>query len=281
MAFSGDIGPQGAPLVRDPTPLTQADVVILESTYGDRDHRPRQETIEELAAITGAARGGTGKVLIPAFAVGRTQDLIYEFGKLNRAGRFKNRVFIDSPMATKATALYERNCKLLDAETWAIVSKGGDPLRFAGLEFVGTVEESKRLNDIDSGAVVVAGSGMCTGGRIVHHLKHDLPNPTTQVVIVGFQAVGTLGRRLVDGQKVVRIFGEETPVKAAVHTLGGLSAHAGQSGLFAWGANFKGARPRLFLTHGEDGPRRALGGRLERELGYGPAYPAFGEAVEL
>jgi metallo-beta-lactamase family protein len=280
IVFSGDLGPQGAPLVRDPTPLTQADILILESTYGDRDHRSRQETIDQLRDITAAALGGAGKVLIPAFAVGRTQDLIYEFGKLSRAGKFKSRVFVDSPMAVKATELYSRHCKLLDEETWAIVSKGGNPLGFPGLEFTATVEDSKRLNDVDHGVVVIAGAGMCTGGRIVHHLRHDLPNPATQVVFVGFQGVGTLGRRLVDGQKVVRILGEEVPVKADIHTLGGFSAHAGQSGLVSWASNFK-PKPRLFLTHGENEPRQILGALLQREQGYKPVFPAYGETVEI
>lgn len=280
IAFSGDIGPRGAPLVRDPTPLTGADVVLLESTYGDRDHRSREETVRELGEITKAARGSEGKVLIPAFAVGRTQDLIYEFGKMSRAGGLRSRVFVDSPMAVKATELYERHCKLLDAETWEIVSKGGNPLGFSGLEFTATVEDSKRLNRLDGGTVVIAGSGMCTGGRIVHHLRYNLPNPATQVVFVGFQAVGTLGRRLVDGQKIVRIMGEEVPVKAQVHTLGGLSAHSGQSGLVAWAGNFKN-RPRVFLTHGENGARQALGARLKRELGWETGMPGFGEVVEV
>jgi metallo-beta-lactamase family protein len=280
IAFSADLGPCGAPLVRDPTVLREADVVLLESTYGDRDHRSRSETIEQLVGITAAALGGSGKVLIPAFAVGRTQDLIYEFGKLNRAGRFRSPVCVDSPMAIEATMVYARHAELLDAETRAIVRDGDTPLRFPGLQFLRTAQESKKLNEVDGGTVVIAGSGMCNGGRIIHHLRHNLPNPATQVVFVGFQAAGTLGRRLVDGQKVVRILGEEVPVKAQIHTLGGFSAHAGQTGLFNWAKNFE-PRPRLFLTHGENKARMVLGARLEKELGYRPVMPSYGETVEL
>ncbi|MEX2219073.1 MAG: MBL fold metallo-hydrolase [Phycisphaerales bacterium] len=280
VVFSGDLGPRGAPLVRDPTELHETDVLILESTYGDRDHRSRAATIEELEGIAAGALGNRSKVLVPAFAIGRTQDLIYELGKLHRAGRFRSQVFVDSPMATEATALYARHHTLLDGETRSIINGGESPLRFPGLEFVKTAQESKRLNGIDGGAVVIAGSGMCTGGRIVHHLKHGLPKPETEVVIVGFQAEGTNGRRLVNGQKVINLMGEPVPVKARIHTLGGLSAHAGQSGLVAWAQNFN-PRPRVFLTHGENKARAALAEKLKSLLGVDAAMPGYGEAVEL
>jgi metallo-beta-lactamase family protein len=280
IVFSADLGPTGAPLVRDPTTLQHADVLLLESTYGDRDHRPRAETVSQLQQIAAAALNGSGKVLIPSFAVGRTQDLIYEFGKLQRAGQFKNPTFVDSPMAIQATELYARHVELLDCEAHALLQSGIKPLSFPGLEFTHSAEESKRLNGIDGGAVIIAGSGMCNGGRIVHHLIHNLPNRATQVVFVGYQAVGTTGRRIVDGQKTVRILNQTVPVRAEIHTLGGLSAHAGQSGLVEWAASFQ-PRPKLFLTHGEDGPRHALGERLRKERQYSPNYPQYGETVEI
>lgn len=282
IAFSGDIGPCGVPILRDPTPIRRADVVLLESTYGDRDHRSREETVREFDQILAEARGGAGKVLIPAFAVGRTQDLIYEMSRLSRAGRFDGaEVYIDSPMAIEVTELYRRHRELFDAETRQIVRDGGTPLNFPGLRFTRTAEESKKLNDVDRGTVIIAGSGMCNGGRIVHHLRHGLGKPGTHVVIVGFQAQGTLGRRLVDGQKVVNVLGDPVPVKAQIHTLGGFSAHAGQSHLVRWAANFDPRPGRLILTHGEPKARDALCAKIDADLGMRCEKPGFLETIEI
>jgi metallo-beta-lactamase family protein len=282
IAFSGDIGPAGLPLIRDPSPIPRAEVVFLESTYGDRDHRSRAETVAEFDGILAAARQTSGKVLIPAFAVGRTQDLIYEMSKLHRAGRFDHAsVFIDSPMASDVTRLYRAHCEVWDAEARAIRQAGYAPLSFPGLKFTSTVEESKRLNDMGGGTVVIAASGMCTGGRIVHHLKNDLGKPEARVVIVGFQAEGTLGRRLVDGQKHVRIYGQEIAVRAAIHTLGGFSAHAGQSGLVTWARSVSPKPERLILTHGEPGARDALRDKLRVEIGVDAERPGLYDTWEL
>lgn len=282
LGFSGDIGPTGQPIIRNPKPLPRADILFLESTYGDRDHRSRAETIAELDGILTDCRSRKGKILIPAFSVGRTQDLIYEMARLQRAGRLGNlQVYIDSPMAIEATELYRRHGELFDQEAKALLQQGISPLNFPGLKFTRTGEESKRLNDSAGPMVIIAGSGMANGGRILHHLKHGLDKATTQVVIVGFQGQGTLGRRLVDGNKMVRIHGQEVQVRATIHTLGGLSAHAGQSELVAWAKTINPKPRRLILTHGEPAAREALAARLEREWGMKAEKPLLGDVYEL
>lgn len=283
IVFSGDIGPKGAPLVRNPTELREADVLILESTYGDRDHRSREATMQEFRDVISEAIAGSGKVLVPSFAVGRAQNLIYEMAKMHRAGDWNGDVpvILDSPMAIDATDLYMEHRELLDSDVQAMLSAGEHPLRFPSLRFSPTAEESRRINSLHGAAVIIAGAGMCTGGRIVHHLKHNLWRPEAHVMIVGYQAQGTLGRRLVDGQKRVRVLGEVIAVKAKIHTIGGLSAHAGQSELVAWARNFEPRPEKVFLTHGEPAARDRLAERLEREAGVEAAKPAVGESVEL
>jgi metallo-beta-lactamase family protein len=280
VVFSGDIGQDGAPLIRDPTELRDADVLILESTYGDRDHKSREETIEEFVQAIDEAVAGGGKVLIPAFAVGRTQELIFEFGKLQRAGRLKAEVFIDSPMAIEATQIYRRHRHLFDGHAQEMISEGESPLRFEGLQFVRSSQESKQLN-VRGGIIVIAGSGMCTGGRILFHLKHNLGNPETHVIFVGYQAEGTLGRRLVEREPVVEVLGERVVVKAKIHTIGGFSAHAGQSGLVKWARHFDPAPSQIILTHGEDKARKPMAERIRREIEVECLLPRYGESVEF
>jgi metallo-beta-lactamase family protein len=280
IVFSGDVGQKGAPLVRDPTELKEADLLILESTYGDRDHKSRESSLEEFTKVLEDATAGDGKVLIPAFAVGRTQDMIFEIGRLVRAGRVKTQVFVDSPMAIETTEIYRAHRNLFDGEAQAMLSRGETPLRFDGLHFVRKSQESKELNHRGGGIVVIAGSGMCTGGRILFHLKHGLSNPQNHVVFVGYQASGTLGRRLVDREPVVTVMGQRIPVKAQIHTIGGFSAHAGRSGLIEWGSRFKPGVSRVVLTHGEDKPRRALADGLGK-LGMRCELPQYGDSIEL
>lgn len=282
IVFSADIGVPDSPLLRDPTPPTEADVVILESTYGDRDHRGREATIDELIGMLEHARADDGKVLIPAFAVGRTQDLIYHFGQQLRAGRpDRLSVHIDSPMAIEVSELYKRYPHLFDAETCKLRAMGHDPLDFPGLQYSQTPQQSQKLNNAQGGTVIIAGSGMCTGGRIVHHLRHSLANPATRVLFVGYQAEGTLGRQLVNGAESVRILGETVPVRASIHTVNGFSAHAGQSDLVAWMRAVAPARPRVFLTHGEQPQREKLAARLRAELGLDCELPMLGHSVVL
>ncbi|MBI4515957.1 MAG: MBL fold metallo-hydrolase [Deltaproteobacteria bacterium] len=282
LVFSGDLGNQGTPLLRDPAVLSRADGLVMESTYGDRDHRPLAETVEELAHILAQARARGGKVLIPSFAVGRSQDIIYHLGQLHRQGRLAGvPVYVDSPMAQAATELYRRHREVFDAEAQGLIERGSAPLDFPNLHFVRTPQESQALNAVDGGAVILSASGMCSGGRILHHLKHNVWRPEVHIVFVGFQAQGTPGRALVDGARNLTLMGERLAVRAKVHTLGGFSAHAGQSQLVAWAANFRAARPRLFLTHGETTAREALRARLERELGMPAQCPQRGTVVDL
>jgi len=282
LVFSGDLGNSGTPLLRDPAVLTRADVLVLESTYGDRDHRPLPETVEQLATILERARRPAGKVLVPSFAVGRSQDLIYHLGELWRQGRLGDvPVYLDSPMAIATTELYRRHREVFDADAWAIIERGDTPLNFPNLHFTRTGQESQALNDVDGGAIILSASGMCTGGRILHHLKHNVWRPEVHIVIVGFQAQGTPGRALVDGAKTITLMGEKLAVRASIHTLGGFSAHAGQSQLVAWARNFREVRPRVFLTHGEPNARQSLRDRLAREIGMQCECPERGSVAQV
>lgn len=282
LVFSGDVGVRNSPILRDPVTPVPADVVVLESTYGDRDHRDRAQTVQEFLGILKEAQTLGGKVLIPAFAVGRTQDVLYHVGEFLRDGAIKPMpVYVDSPMADETTSLYRRHPEVYDPETRKRICDGESPLRFPGLTFTRSADESKRLNDAKGCMLVIAASGMCTGGRIVHHLRHNLFKPETSVVIVGYQGQGTLGRRLVDGAKKVTIQGEQVLVRARVHTLGGFSAHAGQSQLLDWASAFGPGKPKVFLNHGEDGPRTALAEKLKSRFGYTSTLPAYGQWFTL
>jgi metallo-beta-lactamase family protein len=274
LVFSGDLGYKDAPLMRPPTRLEHADLVLMESTYGNRDHRPFGATLEELRGIFRAAADGGGNVLIPAFAVGRTQDLLFLLAKhYEDFGLGAWRVFLDSPMAIETTQLYWRNAPLQRAE----LLPGDGRFSVTAAE---TSEDSMRINAIESGAVVIAGSGMCSGGRILHHLKHNLWRPECHVVMIGFQAQGTLGRRLVDGAQHVRLWGETIKVAAKIHTVGGLSAHADRTGLMDWYGAFTN-RPPVCLVHGEPGAQHALASALRSTYGADVRIPARGDVVDL
>ncbi|MCW8959462.1 MAG: MBL fold metallo-hydrolase, partial [Gammaproteobacteria bacterium] len=241
IVFSGDLGHIGAPVMRDPVRIREADLVVMESTYGDRLHRSWDATWQELAEILDSAARHGGNVLIPSFAVGRTQDLLYSFGEHFHEWGMKNwSVFLDSPLAIEATEVYSRHPELYDAEARHLFSGGRKPFSPPNLHISRTAEQSMAINRIRSGAIIVAGSGMCDGGRIKHHFKHNIWRRDCHVVIVGFQAAGTLGRRLVDGAGHIRLWGETVKVAARIHTLGGFSAHADHDGLLAWYQAFDG-----------------------------------------
>lgn len=282
VVFSGDIGKRNTPILRDPTVLETADLVVMESTYGDRDHRPIEDTLEELTGILEAARCPRGKVLIPAFAVGRSQEILYRMAELRRQGRFEGvPVMLDSPMAIRATRLYDRHTELYDEEARALVGERGSAIRFDDLRTCESPAASRAINAMGDGAVVIAGAGMMTGGRILHHLKHGLWRKDTHLVVIGYQASGTLGRAIVDGARRVRVMGQELVVKAQVHTLGGFSAHADQTGLLAWAEGFAGSAPTIALNHGEDHARDALAARIEHELGYEVLRPDPGDTLSI
>jgi metallo-beta-lactamase family protein len=280
LVFSGDLGHRDAPILRDPEQVRAADLVVMESTYGDRLHRPWEATHAELAAVLAEAAEAGGNVLIPSFAVGRTQDLLYLFQRhYTEWGVGRWAVFLDSPMAIQATEVYARHFSVYDREARAARAKTGDAFRLPNLHISRTTGQSMAINRIRSGAIVIAGSGMCTGGRILHHFKHNLWRRDCHVVIVGFQARGTLGRRLVDGAQHVRLWGETIRVAATVHTIGGLSAHADQAGLLDWYGKFEN-RPPVALVHGEPEAQDALAQRLGQKA-HRVMVPELGEVLDL
>ena len=282
LVFSGDLGNDCSPLLRDPATLTEADLVLLESTYGDRDHRDLDATLEELKQILHDAWKAGGNVLIPSFAVGRTQDLLYYLGKFYQEGDLKQQaVFLDSPMAIAATAIYDRHRHSFNhTQQDEIESNGKGTLKnwLPILKCTQTPEESMAINRITQGAIIIAGAGMCNGGRIVHHFKHNLWRENCHVIFPGFQAKGTLGRRLVDGEKNVRVIHQSLAVKAQLHTLGGFSAHAGQSQLIDWLKHFNHS-PEIYLVHGELEKSQALAAAIKDQLGWLATIPEPQEQI--
>lgn len=282
VVFSGDIGVKHAPLLRDPTYFAHADLVVMESTYGDRDHRPLAQTLEEFREILQSAQRAQAKVLIPAFAIGRTQSLLYYMAGMFRSGELKKLpIYIDSPMAVKATEIYHRHPAIMDDETKALQATRQLEKDLSEVRYVVTREESMQLNHTREACVVIAGSGMCNGGRILHHLKHNLWRDDVHVAIVGFQSHGTLGGALVHGARYVKIHGERVIVRAKIHTLGGLSAHAGRTELLEWIAAIAPSKPRVALTHGEPSPRKSLGEEIVRRHQLSVSYPLLNDRIEL
>lgn len=268
LVFSGDLGNPDTSLMPDPTRLKKADIVLMEGTYGDRNHRSFDETITEFEEILKVAAENGGNLLIPAFAVGRTQELLFQLGILYHQGKLHGwQVFLDSPMGGAVTEVYDRmrhDWHAKDRELMQKFSSRSLKEFLPSLTITASVEESMLLNKVKSGAIIIAGSGMCTGGRIRHHFKHRLWQKNTHVLFVGYQAQGTLGRILVNGVKKLKLFGQELLVRAQIHTLGGFSAHAGQSQLLDWAAAFE-TDPRFFLVHGEPEALKALAEVLWRE----------------
>jgi len=282
VVFSGDIGAAGMPIVNDPDPFTDADMVFMESTYGDRDHKSLEATLEEARGIIRKAIESNGKILVPSFAVGRTQDLLYY---LDEAFHTENLlsfpIYLDSPMAIQATKIYLQHPELYDEETQEMNLRGQFRKDLARVHMTETPDESKAINDVTGTCLIIAGSGMCNAGRIVHHLRHNLWRPETSVVIVGYQAVGTLGRQLVDGAEYVKIWGETIAVKAKIYSLGGFSAHAGQRDLLKWFSAIAPSKPKVVLIHGEDKARAALAEKMKQEFGLTAELPEFGETITL
>ncbi len=280
IVFSGDLGPRGAPILRDYEPFHRADLVFLESTYGGRDHRPLKETVEEFVEIVREAVRDKGKMLVPTFAVGRAQLLLTLLGWMFRTRKVQPfPVFLDSPMAIEATGIYSRHPELFDEEMTEYLRE--KPLRsdLSTLKTTVTADDSRKINEQEGPFMVLAGAGMCNAGRILHHLKHHLWNANTHVLIVGFQGNGTLGRRLVDGEPLVHIHGEPIAVRARIHTLGGFSAHAGQTDLLNWYSALAPSRPRIVLTHGEAKAREALAESLRSRFEADCLLPDLGEVI--
>jgi metallo-beta-lactamase family protein len=263
--------------------VTAADILLVESTYGNRLHKTLNDTENELVtAITETFERG-GNVVIPAFAVGRTQEVIHVLADLVRRGRLPNlTVFVDSPMATAASEATRRFNKLLDAQAQEVAAWIARHRAQFNLRYTATVRESMAINQLKGGAVIIAASGMCNAGRILHHLAQNLPRRASSVLITGFQAEGTLGRRLVDGAREVALLGERIPVKARIYTIGGLSAHADQQGLLRWLGGFAKAPGRTFVVHGEQGTAVDFAARMGSALGWANvSVPARGEVHEI
>ena len=281
LVFSGDLGHNGAPILRDPTVVRDADLVMLESTYGDRLHRSWTETWQELREVMNNTQRARGNILIPAFAVGRTQEVLYLFGLHFQDWNLENwEIFLDSPMAIEATEVYLRHNDLYDHDAENLWLRHNKSNLLPNLHFCRTANQSMRLNRISRGAIIIAGSGMCTGGRIKHHLKHNIWRQECHVIIVGYQAEGTLGRSLVEGRSHIRIWGETIQVRAKIHTVGGLSAHADQTELIDWYKEFHG-RPPVVLVHGETGAQSTLAEKLRADLGARVKVAAEGERLDL
>jgi metallo-beta-lactamase family protein len=280
IVFSGDLGQYDTPILHDPWTFTAADLVLMESTYGDRRHRGRDDTERELGAILAQAERDGGNVLVPAFAIGRSQELLYLLAKHYAEWRIARwKIFLDSPMAIAASRVYWRHPDRFDEEASRLREgfRGLPPL--PNLVLSESADESRAINQVRGGAIVIAGSGMANGGRILHHLRHNLPRPECHVLIVGFQAPGTLGRDLVDRRPEVRIHGRPVPVAAQIHTLGGLSAHGDQADLLRWYDSFT-PRPPVYLVHGEIAAAEALAGKL-RERGTTATVARPGSKIDL
>jgi metallo-beta-lactamase family protein len=282
IVFSGDLGQKETAFIKDPEIIEDADILLIESTYGDRLHKKKEDTLSEFKEIILNSYNNKGNIIIPAFAVERTQEIIFELSKL-----FKQKVipeipvYIDSPLAISATEIFRKNEDYFDDEMKKILLSGDSPLDFPNLHFTKTAEESKRLNEEVSGAIIISASGMCTAGRIKYHLLHNLYKPESCVIFVGFQAEGTIGRRLVDGAKRVKLFGEDVIVNAKIHTLGGFSAHADKDGLLEWMGNIKNPKLKVFVVHGEEESAQKFAEAVRANFGYDTYVPNWGEIVDL
>jgi metallo-beta-lactamase family protein len=281
IVFSGDLGHKGAPILRDPAVVREADLVVMESTYGDRAHRSWEDTWAELDEVFTDMQRGRGNILIPAFAVGRTQELLYAFKRnYERWNLDRWAIFLDSPMAIEATEVYGRHYQLFDREASSERRHNGDIFELPNLHFTRTAQQSMRINRVESGAIIIAGSGMCEGGRIKHHFKHNIWRSKCQVLIVGFQAQGTLGRALVDGVDTIHLWGEAIRVAAKIRTIGGFSAHADCYGLAEWYGGFS-ARPPVVLVHGEPQAMDPFAARLKSQGAQQVFTPAHGATLDL
>ena len=283
MVFSGDLGREEQLIVNDPFEIADADYLFMESTYGDRLHRGFEDSKAELLEAINYAVSHNEKVIIPAFALERTQEVLYLLGEFFRAGKLPNiPIYLDSPLAIKATEIYRKNKKYYDEGARAIVEKGFDPFSMPNLKFTPTTQESARINQLKGSAIIISANGMCTAGRIKHHLKHNIWRPGASIIIAGFQAQGTTGRQIVDGAKMITLFGEKVAVRAKVFTIGGFSAHADQQDLLAWVSHFvEKSKPRVFVVHGEPSSSEALAREIRNRFSLDVYVPKYREVLSL
>lgn len=282
IVFSGDIGPTNRPLLKDPYQIKEADYIVMESTYGDRNHKEVGEEADVLARVVNETIERGGNLIIPTFAIDRAQEILYTFSELAHAKRIPQiTVFFDSPMAIKATEIYKRYKGLLDEETHALLKAGKHPFQFPGLHLVRSPAESISINSKGGSSVILAGSGMCTGGRVKHHLRQNISRPESTILFAGYQADGTLGRRILHGDPQVRIHGQDYTVRAKIEELNGLSAHADRRGLMNWLAGFEHPPTTLFLTHGEESAAKSLATHVQETLEWNVDVPEYDSMVDL
>ncbi len=282
VVFSGDIGPKAIPMLRKFAPFHEADLVFLESTYGDRDHRSFRETVDEFVDVVKLAVKAGGKIIVPTFAVGRAQLLTSLLAWMFRTKKVKPfPIFLDSPMAIKATNIYVNHRELFDDTLLKFIKDRPLKADLKSMQMTDSAEQSKKINDVPGPCLIMAGAGMCNGGRVLHHLKENLWKPETQVLFVGFQGYGSLGRRLIEGQNPVTIHGEKVVVRAKMHTLNGFSAHAGQTELLEWFSAIADSKPRVVLTHGEDSQRNELARQIEKRFSLKSTLPNMGDVIEV
>ncbi len=280
--FSGDIGRPDRPIVCDPASLEQADYVLIESTYGDRVHQGPKDTKKMIAEVINSTRKAGGNIIVPSFALERSQELLYYINELLLENAIPHlMVFLDSPMAARITKVFQRHSEFFDEEMTEFVRHNKSPFSFPGLKMTATSDESKAINHIRGTIIVIAGSGMCTGGRVKHHLVNNITNPQNTIMFVGYQAVGTLGRRIVNGEKEVRILGREYPVKAKIVRVNGFSAHADRDELFKWLSGLKNPPRKLFVVHGESKSANHFGDYVRQKTGWQVAVPAYRDEVVL
>jgi metallo-beta-lactamase family protein len=282
IVFSGDIGRWNAPILRDPSVFERAHYVLVESTYANRRHDSLENIKDELTEVILSTLKAGGNLLVPSFALERTQEFLYYLRELRNEKRIPMMVaFLDSPMAIGITEIFNNHTEYFDKETMAVVDKGLSPFEFAGLKTTRTIEESKTINSIKGTVIIIAGSGMCTGGRIKHHLAANLARPESTVLFIGYQAGGTLGRQILDGADKVRLFGKYLPVYARVAHIDGFSAHADKDGLVKWLSAFKSPPRRVFVVHGEPEAAAGLGSVVKEQMGWNAYLPAYLEETVL
>ncbi len=280
--FSGDIGRPDRPIVQDPSIVEQADYILVESTYGDRVHQGPENVKKMIADVINSTKKAGGKIIVPSFALERSQELLYYINELLIEKAIPQMpVFLDSPMASRITEVFQRHRELYDEQMNALLRRSGSPFDFPGLRMAGTSDESKAINHIKGTIVIIAGSGMCTGGRIKHHLANNIAKSNNTIMFVGYQAVGTLGRQIVDGEKEVRILGQKYPVNARVVRINGFSAHADKQELLEWLGGLKKPPRRLFVVHGESESARHFGDFIHEETGWPVAVPAYQDEIVL
>ena len=280
--FSGDIGRPDRPIVQDPSIVEQADYVLVESTYGDRVHQGPEDTKKLIAEVINSTIQAGGNIVVPSFALERSQELLYFINELLLENTIpKLPVFLDSPMASRITKVFKKHRELYDEEMTEFVRRNRSPFEFSGLKMAGTSDESKAINHLRKSVMIIAGSGMCTGGRVKHHLVNNITNPKNTIMFVGYQAVGTLGRRIVNGEKEVRILGQEYPVIARIAKINGFSAHADKEELLEWLSELKNTPRKIFVVHGESNSANEFGEYIREKTGWQVAVPAYQDEVVL